>query len=134
MFFSDPCDRLSTPITSYPTDRSASARWDPRKPATPVIRATFLIMHIPSWFSRNRQVFARFDRQPVLARKPSDWHSCERHTQLSPTTGSPPYATPRDRRGEPACSNRLGVSRSIRSLCAVSRRERPENRLLFVRR
>src|SRR6266487_3669378 len=39
MFRIDPVDRLSMTSTSCPASSSASARWDPMKPAPPVINA-----------------------------------------------------------------------------------------------
>ena len=34
----DPVTKLSTPMTWWPSVRNRSARWDPRKPAAPVMR------------------------------------------------------------------------------------------------
>ena len=36
MFASEPVSRLSTQMTRWPSPRSASQRWEPRKPAPPV--------------------------------------------------------------------------------------------------
>src|SRR4051812_33764208 len=38
MFASDPVSKLSTQMTRWPRARSASQRWEPRKPAPPVTR------------------------------------------------------------------------------------------------
>src|SRR5258708_22967490 len=38
-----PVRRLSTPITVKPRSRSVSARWDPMKPAAPVMTTRFLV-------------------------------------------------------------------------------------------
>src|SRR5688572_3057764 len=42
MFAVSPVSRLSIPITSYPRSSRASERWDPMKPAAPVMTTRFL--------------------------------------------------------------------------------------------
>src|SRR5690606_28412303 len=41
MFFNFPVIRLSTPITSFPSEINLSLRWEPKKPAAPVINTLF---------------------------------------------------------------------------------------------